>query len=115
MALQFVAAKAKLPRKTPGDIKAAGEKFGFSEETVKQLTYTSKMTAKVDNAAIQAGYQLYHHAFLVTRDEKWAVIQQGMSEQDRTARRYHWLSNNVSSFVEEPHTASLATLNATAP
>ena len=63
------------------------------------------MTAKVDNTAIQAGYQLYHHALLVTKDEKWAVIQQGMSDEDRSARRYHWLSENTQSFVEEPHTA----------
>jgi hypothetical protein len=63
------------------------------------------MTAKIDNTAIQAGYQLYHHSFLVTRDEKWAVIQQGMSDQDQTARRYHWLSKNTKSFVEEPHNA----------
>ena len=96
--------KGKTSKKTPGDIEVAGVKFGFSEETVKNLTYTSKMTAKVDNAAIQAGYQLYHHAFLVTKDEKWAVIQQGMNAEDRTARRYHWLSNNMSSFVVEPHT-----------
>jgi uncharacterized protein len=96
--------KGKTSKKTPGDIKAAGAKFGFSEETIKNLTYISKMTAKVDNAAIQAGYQLYHHAFLITKDEKWAVIQQGMSTEDRTARRYHWLSNNVSNLVVEPHT-----------
>lgn len=97
--------KGKTSKKTPGDIEAAGEKFDFSNETIKHLIYTSKMTAKVDNSAIQAGYQLYHHAFLVTRDEKWAVIQQGMSNEDRTARRYHWLSNNVANFVVEPHNA----------
>jgi len=97
--------KGKTSRKTPSDIAVAGEKFGFSEETVKSLTYSSKMAAKVDNTAIQAGYQLYHHAFLVTRDGKWAVIQQGMSEQDRSARRYHWLSENVADFVVEPHNA----------
>jgi hypothetical protein len=97
--------KGKTSRKTPSDIAAAGEKFGFSEQTVKALTYSSRMAAKVDNTAIQAGYQLYHHAFLVTRDEKWAVIQQGMSGEDRSARRYHWLSENVQSFVEEPHSA----------
>ena len=74
--------KGKTSRKTPSDIAAAGKKFGFSEQTVDDLTYTSRMTAKVDNTAIQAGYQLYHHAFLVTKDEKWAVIQQGMSDQD---------------------------------
>ena len=97
--------KGKTSRKTPSDIAAAGEKFGFSEETIKTLTYTSKMTAKVDNTAIQAGYQLYHHAFLITRDEKWSVIQQGMSDQDHTARRYHWLSDNTTRFIVEPHNA----------
>jgi hypothetical protein len=97
--------KGKTSRKTPSDIAVAGEKFGFSEETIKTLTYTSKMTAKVDNTAIQAGYQLYHHAFLITRDEKWSVIQQGMSDQDHTARRYHWLSDNTASFIVEPHNA----------
>jgi hypothetical protein len=97
--------KGKTSRKTPGDIAAAGKKFGFSEQAVDDLTYTSRMTAKVDNTTIQAGYQLYHHAFLVTKDEKWAVIQQGMSDQDSSARRYHWLSENTQSFVEEPHNA----------
>ena len=97
--------KGKTSRKTPSDIAAAGEKFGFSEQTIGTLTYTSKMTAKVDNTAIQAGYQLYHHAFLITEDEKWSVIQQGMSNQDHTARRYHWLSDNTASFVVEPHNA----------
>ena len=97
--------KGKTSRKTPSDIATVGEKFGFSEQTIKSLTYTSKMAAKVDNTAIQAGYQLYHHAFLVTEDEKWAVIQQGMSEEDRSARRYHWLSDNTKNFVVEPHNA----------
>lgn len=97
--------KGKTSRKTPNDISMAGEKFGFSEKTIKNLTYTSKMTAKVDNTAIQAGYQLYHHTFLITKDEKWSVIQQGMSKQDHTARRYHWLSDNTTNFIVEPHNA----------
>jgi hypothetical protein len=63
------------------------------------------MTVKVDNTAIQAGYQLYYHTFLITIDEKWSVIQQGMSTQDHTARRYHWLSDSTTSFVVEPHNA----------
>ena len=79
--------------------------MGLSEQTIKVLTYKSKMTAKVDNAAIQAGYQLYHHTFLMTRDEKWSLIQQGMSNKDHTARRYHWLSDNITSLVVEPHNA----------
>ena len=101
--------KGKTSRKTPSDIAAVGEKFGFSEQTIQSLTYNSKMAAKVDNTAIQAGYQLYHHAFLVTKDEKWAVIQQGMSDEDRSARRYHWLSENTQCFVEEPHNAVVGT------
>jgi hypothetical protein len=63
------------------------------------------MSAKIDNAAIQAGYPLYHHTFFVTEDSKWAVIQQGMSVRDKTARRYHWLSETVESVVVEPHSA----------
>lgn len=97
--------KGKTSRKTPFDIQSVGEKWGFSQETIDELTYTSRMTAKVDNSAIQAGYQLYHHAFLITKEEKWAVIQQGMSDEDRSARRYHWLSDNTRDFVVEPHTA----------
>jgi hypothetical protein len=97
--------KGKTSRKTPEEITAAAEQFGFSENTINALTYTSRITAKVDNTAIQAGYQLYHHAFLVTENKKWAVIQQGMSPEDRTARRYHWLSDNVTNFVVEPHNA----------
>lgn len=97
--------KGRTSKKTPADIAVVGEKFGFSEQTIKTLTYSSKMAAKVDNSAIQAGYQLYHHAFVVTEDEKWAVIQQGLSEEDRTARRYHWLSDNLANFVVEPHNA----------
>ena len=101
--------KGKTSRKTPSDIADAGAKFDFSQETIDKLVYTSKMTAKVDNTAIQAGYQLYHHAFLVTRDEKWAVIQQGMSDEARSARRYHWLSSNTQSFVNDPHNAIVGT------
>jgi hypothetical protein len=97
--------KGKTSRKTPSDIMAVGEKFGFSQQTIDNLIYTSRITAKVDNTAIQAGYQLYHHAFLVTKEEKWAVIQQGMSNKDRSARRYHWLSENTKDFVVEPHKA----------
>jgi hypothetical protein len=97
--------KGKASRKTPTEITDAAEQFGFSENSINALTYTSRMVAKVDNSAIQAGYQLYHHAFLVTENKKWAVIQQGMSPEDRTARRYHWLSDNVTNFVVEPHNA----------
>ncbi|MCL5876396.1 MAG: DUF763 domain-containing protein [Candidatus Bathyarchaeota archaeon] len=97
--------KGKTSRKTPSDIQNVGEKWGFPQETIDDLTYTSRMTAKVDNTAVQDGYQLYHHALLVTREGKWAVIQQGMSDQDHSARRYHWLSEHTHDFVVEPHQA----------
>ncbi len=97
--------KGKTSRKTPSEIAETASKFGFSEKQIETLTYTSRITAKVDNTAIQAGYQLYHHAFFITENAKWAVIQQGMSAADRTARRYHWLSENTKDFVVEPHNA----------
>jgi hypothetical protein len=97
--------KGKTSRKTPSDIQYAGEKWGFSQEKIDELTYTSRITAKVDNSAVQAGYQLYHHSFLVTEEGQWAVIQQGMSNTARAARRYHWISENTACFVEEPNSA----------
>jgi hypothetical protein len=97
--------KGRASRRTPEEIMNGGEKFGFSESTIRSIQYASRMSAKVDNAAIQAGYQLYHHALFLTKDRKWAVVQQGMSASDRTARRYHWLSDKVKNFVIEPHNA----------
>lgn len=97
--------KGKTSRKTPAEIAQVAAQFGFTENSIQKLTYTSRMTAKIDNTAIQAGYQLYHHAFLLTKNRKWAVIQQGMSTEDRTARRYHWLSDNITNLVVEPHNA----------
>ena len=95
--------KGRVSRHAPLEIGNVGEKFGFSSDKIQNLQYASKMSAKVDNTAIQAGYQLYHHAFFVSENGKWAVVQQGMCPQDRTARRYHWLSENTESFVVEPH------------
>lgn len=97
--------KGKASRQTPSEIGEAGERFGFSSSKIESLQYASRISPKVDNAAIQAGYPLYHHAFLVTDEGKWAVIQQGMCPQDRTARRYHWLSESAKNFVVEPHEA----------
>ncbi|MCS7124260.1 MAG: DUF763 domain-containing protein [Candidatus Bathyarchaeota archaeon] len=97
--------KGKFSRQAPLEIGSVGKKFGFSDDKIGDLQYASRMSAKVDNVAIQAGYQLYHHTFFVDRDGRWAVIQQGMCPQDRTARRYHWFSEHVSSFVVEPHNA----------
>lgn len=97
--------KGKASRRAQEEIDNIGATFGLSDEKTRVLKYSSRMSAKVDNTAIQAGYPLYHHAFFVAEDGKWAVVQQGMSVEDRTARRYHWLSDHVKSFVVEPHNA----------
>lgn len=93
--------KGRESRKTPGEIQQASELFSISTKKSERLVYSSKITAKVDNACIQDGYQLYHHAFFITEKGDWAVVQQGMNQS--YARRYHWLSNKVKSYVEEPH------------
>ncbi len=100
--------KGKLSRETPIEIEKIGRTFDFSEDQVSALQYASRMSAKVDNAAIQASAPLYHHAFFVTNNGNWAVVQQGMNTQTKSARRYHWLSEHISDFINEPHDAILA-------
>ena len=92
--------KGKTSRKTPQELEQLGQKFSFD---TKPLIYASKISAKVDNNALQDGYQLYHHTFFATKDGKWAVIQQGMNTNRGWARRYHWLSDNIVDYVNEPH------------
>ncbi len=94
--------KGATSRKTPEQIRALADRYSFNPEP---FIYASRMSAKVDNSAIQDGYSLYHHVFIFTCKGEWAVVQQGMNEDKRTARRYHWLSDNVKNFVVEPHTA----------
>ena len=101
--------KGRTSRQTPNEIAEKGSILGFSTDYIGTLTYVSKMTAKVDNTAVQAGYQLYHHAFVMAENKKWAVIQQGLSSEDRTARRYHWLSDSAKNLIIEPHNAVVGT------
>jgi len=99
----FVAGgKGRTSRKTPAEIEGHGHLLKINPSS---LVYASRMSAKVDNSALQDGYQLYHHSFFFTRDGSWAVVQQGMNEADRYARRYHWLGEKVSDFVCEPEAA----------
>src|SRR5437667_977070 len=102
--LGFFAAggKGNASRKTPQQIAESCERIG---RDAQPLVYASRTAAKVDSAAVQDGYQLYHHAFFFTAGGDWCVVQQGMSDANRTARRYHWLSDSVKSFVDEPHEA----------
>ena len=94
--------KGAASKKSPGQITDACESLGRDPAG---LVHASRTAAKVDSAAVQDGYQLYHHVFLFTASGDWSVIQQGMNDRTSTARRYHWLSEHVSSFVEEPHEA----------
>lgn len=89
-------------RRTPDELLDVGERIGVDGAA---LAVTSKLVAKVDSAAVQDGFELYLHSFVVTDDGKWAVVQQGMNSDRREARRYHWLSEGLESFVEDPHAA----------
>lgn len=92
--------KGATSRNTPDEIIQVGDKLGRDFDN---LVYASKISAKIDNTAVQDGYQLYHHVFFFTKDRKWAVVQQGMNKVNHYARRYHWLSSNIKDFVCEPH------------
>ncbi len=103
--VQVAGGKGGASRKTPQEIEALGEIANLSSRRIEDLKYASRMCAKVDTVAIQGGYPLYHHAFFLTEKGDWCVVQQGMNIEDRTARRYHWLSSHVHSFTVEPHDA----------
>jgi hypothetical protein len=89
-------------RKTPDELQALGERIGFDGA---KLTRASRLVAKVDSAAVQDGFDLYLHGFFVTDEGKWTVVQQGMNGDKKQARRYHWHSKDLTSFVDEPHSA----------
>ena len=89
-------------RKTPEELVTAGERAGFDGAALGGI---SRLVAKVDSAAVQDGFDLYLHGFIVTDDGRWTVVQQGMNDGRRTARRYHWLSEGLESFVDSPHSA----------
>jgi uncharacterized protein len=94
--------RGKHSRRTPEELTVLGERIGFDAPA---LVRASRLVAKVDSAAVQDGFELYLHGFFVTDDGKWTVVQQGMSDARRQARRYHWHSEKLTSFVDEPHCA----------
>ena len=94
--------RGKQSRRTPDELLEVAERTGLDGDA---LVRSSKLSAKVDNTAVQDGFQLYLHSFIVTEDGEWAVVQQGMNPGARMARRYHWLSSSLPSFVDTPHTA----------
>ena len=99
----FVAGgKGKVSRRTPAELIDYGVRTGVDGA---RLAYNSRMAAKVDSAAVQDGFGIYHHSFFVSSEGEWAVVQQGMRINEGTARRYHWLGSQVRDFVNEPHAA----------
>jgi len=102
LGLQVCGGRGRNSRATPGELLVAGERAGFDGAALGQA---SRLVAKVDSAAVQDGFDLYLHGFIVADDGKWAVVQQGMNGASRTARRYHWLSEGLTSFVDAPHAA----------
>ena len=106
--LVIAGGKGATSRKTPGEILHAGEKFSIARDP-DELVYLSRLTAKVDNNALQDGFQLYHHNFFFTLGGSWAVVQQGMN--DRFARRYHWHSEGIESLTIDPHAAICSDLH----
>src|ERR1700710_2649444 len=89
-------------RATPAELEAVGERVDLDGEA---LGRTSRLVAKVDSAAVQDGFDLYLHSFIVADDGRWVVVQQGMNDDRGQARRYHWLSEGLESFVDSPHAA----------
>lgn len=94
--------RGKHSRRTPDELSTLGDRIGFDGQA---LTRASRLVAKVDSAAVQDGFDLYLHGFFVTNDGKWTVVQQGMNGERQQARRYHWHSENLTSFVDVPHSA----------
>jgi uncharacterized protein len=89
-------------RNTPHELRAIADRVSLNGDA---LVRTSRLTARVDNNAIDDGFQIYLHSFVVTADGQWAIVQQGMNESNRLARRYHWHSADVRDFTADPHTA----------
>lgn len=102
LGLYICGGKGNHSRQVPNELMAIAERTGLNGQ---HLVRCSKLSAKVDNTAIQDGFQLYLHSFIVSDEGQWSVVQQGMNDATGTARRYHWHSEQLASFVNEPHTA----------
>src|SRR5678815_5684725 len=94
--------RGKHSRKTPDELRSIADRISLDGDA---LVRTSRLTARIDNNAIADGFQIYLHSFILTSDGDWAVVQQGMNEASRLARRYHWHSATVRDFTADPHTA----------
>ena len=123
MGIFICGGKGKTSRKTPDELRTWGHQLALPSMQAENLVYNSKMSAKVDSALVQDGFQLYHHAFFFSAKKgtsgdaagrmqigNWAVVQQGMNAAQGTARRYHWFSEDVNDLVNEPHSGILSSV-----
>ena len=102
--ISIAGGKGKRSLDTKNEIPILAEKnYNLSSSKIDELLYASKIAAKIDNAALQDGYSLYHHVIFFDEYGNWAIVQQGMNSSNKMARRYHWISDNLKSFVIEPH------------
>ena len=102
LGIHICGGRGKHSRQTPHELVAIGDRVGFDGAAFAKI---SRLVAKVDSAAVQDGYDLYLHGFIVTDDGEWTVVQQGMNPGIKQARRYHWLADGLKSFIDEPHSA----------
>jgi len=102
LGLYICGGRGRHSRQTPAELAVVGQKTGLDGTL---LARASRLVAKIDSAAVQDSFDLYLHAFVVGADGKWCVVQQGMNDVSREARRYHWLSENLGSFFDSPHAA----------
>jgi hypothetical protein len=102
LGLYVCGGRGRASRRTPDELRAVGDLTGVDGDAMAR---TSRLVAKVDSAAIQDGFALYLHGFILAADGRWTVVQQGMRPDQHIARRYHWLSEGLESFVDEPHAA----------
>jgi hypothetical protein len=101
LGIHICGGRGRHSRNTPSELRAIADRRGFDGDA---LVRTSRLAARVDNNAIADGFQIYLHAFVVTDDGEWAIVQQGLNDGSGLARRYHWHSATVRSFTAEPHT-----------
>ena len=89
-------------RNTPSELQEIADATSLDGSA---LVRASRLTARIDNNAVDDGFQIYLHSFVLTSEGEWAVVQQGMNEQNHLARRYHWHSASVRDFTADPHAA----------
>ena len=101
LGLYILGGKGKQMQFTNRQIDRVSDRHGLPGT---DLAKSARLTRRIDNNAIQDGFDLYQQYFLLSDEGEWTAISQGMNKSNRRARRYHWHSPTVRSFGESPHT-----------